>query len=998
MKHKYHFTLAAILFVLFGFASQTLAQHIPEADNEDYHTALRLYQEGLYENAIEYFNRFTEKFPESSLDENARYHLALAHARLDMDSADTYLEEFISRYPTGYRAVDLMIHWANDRAGNEEYDVALQYYERAFQINKNRDKAALLYYRMAEASVELGDIGGASSYYLKIADNYPQTELAPTALYARGRLYLSEGQYQESTDAFELLREIYPNHIMTRRVGTALGESYFQQRRYEEAISSLQDAIPHLDDESESRAILLIAESYNYLSQLQSAINYYRRYINLNEGKDRVNLAHYGLGWVYHKQEVYHWAAQSFGKAVNGEGETSRKALYYKAVNEKLSGRYDLAMKSFQDFGDQYKNGFWVETAYHEWAVTAFEMGNNTKALEVLLNLIRNGDDLEKPGVILTLLGESYFANNEYTRAMQAFEEAEKLVDVDPTIQRQARFQRAWVQYQNQAYRSAQTTFQEIYEEDTSGPLAGESLFWSADSYYNMDNWSRASSQFERFLNEYPNHEFSGAARYSLGWTYFNTQQYEKAVGPLVRFLEEYEPPPIALFPYDIDTKLRLADAHYALGNYDEAIPYYEEATGADPGGDYALFQIGNSYHRDEQSFEAVSTFRRLIRIYPDSRLREQGQYNIGYIYFLTGNYSQAIEEFNALIRRTPNSTWAARSQYNIGDAHYNAGLFDEAVEAYKKVLQNHPQSDYIIESINGIQFSQLAAGEEDSSAEIMEDFLNSHPQSGTADRLRYRLAENHLQAGNYEAAVSSLRNYIRITNSDRLVAEAHYHIGMAFERLDDPDSAIREYQLIVSEHSGSDRADEALLNLAMLYYDKEEFGLSISAYEALISKSSALAMEARVGAGKAYLASGETDKAQEKFSEGINEVAGHEDSRLGLGKVAIAKRNYNEAEQIFSDIANSSSARAGAEAQYHLGLVYQNRSDYDNALRAYSNVRVLFEGYDEWVSRSLLRSAECHRSLGADSEAENALRQLIEGYPDSGLASEAASILNSSR
>ncbi|MEX0684841.1 MAG: tetratricopeptide repeat protein [Balneolales bacterium] len=995
MKHRYSIICSALIIISIGLTSHLHAQHIPETGSEDFHTGIRLFQEGLYENSIEYFNRFIEKNPESSLDENARYHLALAYAKVNAEGADTYIEEFASHYPTGFRTVDLFTYWGNEKFENDDYGSALEFYKRAFDINENRGKAALLYYRMAESSVELNDHQGASEYYLKLAEEYPDSDLAPIALYARGDLYLSSQQYQASTDAFELLRRNYPNHELTRKVGTALGESYYQQGRYEEAIDALLNAIQYLEGETESKAIILIAESYNFLNQLQRATTYYRRYINLNKGRDQARLAHYGLGWVYHKQQVYHWAAESFGNAVNGDDETSRKALYYKAVNEKLSGRYDLAIETFQKFGDQYQDGFWIEQAYYEWAVTAFEMGDYVMSLEVLLNLVRSDVDLENAGDVYTLLGEAYFANNEYTRAIQAFEEAEKLVNVSNDIKRQARFQRAWVQYQNQAYNSAQPTFQELYEENPRATLSGEALFWSADSYYNMENYSRAISQLERFLRDFSGHELEGAARYSLGWAYFKTQAYDKAVGPLTDFLEKYEPPPIALFPYDVDTQLRIADAYFAQGLYEDALSYYEEAVGAEPGGDYALFQIANSYHRNDQSFEAVTTFRRLIRIYPFSQLREQAQYNIGYIYFLIGNYTQAIDEFNSLINSFLNSSWAARSQYNIGDAYYNAGEYDNAIEAYKKVLEDYPRSDYIIESINGIEFSQLAAGEDDSSEEVMEEFLDSHPQSGTADRLRFQLAENQLQAGNYEEAISSLRNYLRVTNSDRLVAEAHYNIGEAFERLNNLDAAIREYQLIISEHSDSDRANEALYNLGRLYYEMEEYRLSASAFEALISQSSALQLEALVGAGNAYIALGEADRAQDKFMQGLRMNANHEDSQLGIGKVAIEKRNYTEAERIFREIANSSSAGAGAEAQYHLGLTYQMQSNYNEALKAYSNVRILFEGYDEWVSKSMLRSAECHMALRSRQEGENLLEQLIDRYPDSKAASQARERLN---
>src|SRR5690606_20847476 len=161
------------------------------------------------------------------------------------------------------------------------------------------------------------------------------------------------------------------------------------------------------------------------------------------------------------------------------------------AVNEKLAGRYDLALRTFGQFGERYKNGFWVETAYYEWAVATFEVGDNPSTVRTLLELIRSGTRLENPGQVYSLLGEAYFANNEFGRAMTAFEAAEKLTDVDPFIAWQARFQRAWVLFQNQAYRDAHSLFLEVYTHDRRGPLAGESLFWAADAMYMMEEYGR---------------------------------------------------------------------------------------------------------------------------------------------------------------------------------------------------------------------------------------------------------------------------------------------------------------------------------------------------------------------------------------------------------------------------------------------------------------------------------------------------------------------------
>src|SRR5690625_6807654 len=110
------------------------------------------------------------------------------------------------------------------------------------------------------------------------------------------------------------------------------------------------------------------------------------------------------------------------------------------------------------------------------------------------------------------------------------------------------------------------------------------------------------------------------------------------------------------------------------------------------------------------RNFEAVTQFRRLLRIYPYSRLREQAQYNIAYVYLNTGNYDQAIEEFTTVIQRYPGTEWAARYQYNIGDSYYNAGQYDKVIAAYQKLLDDYPRRSYIIEAIDGIQNAQITA------------------------------------------------------------------------------------------------------------------------------------------------------------------------------------------------------------------------------------------------------------------------------------------------
>lgn len=987
-------SVALGLFLFLNIFAELQAQEVQQPKTANYELGLSLYEKGLYAKAARELENFTEVYPDHELNASADYYRARALGRADTAQRKFYYERYIRKYPNSTFSRKLLTELAKASEKDLKYDRAISYYQRILEQNPGSSETTRTYYWMAEAYVSMGNKGEARSVFMTLAEEYPESDWAPKALYARGRIYLSESAYDSASVAFEVLKDQYPNHAVTRRVGTALGESYYQQGKYEQAIDALRNALPYLDDEMTAKAVYLMAESYNYLNNFDRASNYYRQYINMKKGTDEVRRAHYGLGWIYHKQEIYHWASDSFEKAAKGDDELARKALYYKAVNEKLGGRYVEAIETFRTFGERYNKGMWVEEAYYEWAVTAFEMGNYGEAIEVLLPLVRNEEELEWAGKVYTLLGEAYFANKEYTRSVQAFEAAERVTDVDPEIKLQARFQKAWVQYRNQAYEQAQPAFEQVYRAAPKTKLGREALFWSADTYYNMEHYGPASSRFERFIRANPDHELVGPAKYSLGWSHFKMGNYEKAIEPLKSFLEEYEPPSIALFPYDTDTQLRLGDAYYGIGEYSSAIEQYQKAIGAEPGGDYAMFQIGNSHYRAENTYEAVTTFRRFLRIYPYSRLREQAQYNIAYIYLNAGNYSQAVKEFQTVINKYPNTDWAARSQYNIGDAHYNAGEYNQAIDAYKKVMEEYPESDYIIEAVNGIQYAQLSSGGEDSSSDILEDFLADHPQSSMADRLRYRKAENLMQSGNYKSAIEELRQFLRVTNNQKMLPDAYFSLANAYEQTDQLNQAVETYGKVARDFPESERAAPSLITLGNIEFNGGNYQASFRAFKRLLEQAGNYDLEAHIGMGNARLAMNNVAGAQEQYEAAREINSEYAPANVGLGKVEIRNGNYTEAEDILGLVAEANTTEIGAEAQYLLGEVNQRQEQYKEALEAYTRVTVLYETYDEWVAKALFGAAECHIQLGNRGNAQNALNTIMERYPESPEARKAQKLL----
>jgi outer membrane protein assembly factor BamD len=130
---------------------------------------------------------------------------------------------------------------------------------------------------------------------------------------------------------------------------------------------------------------------------------------------------------------------------------------------------------------------------------------------------------------------------------------------------------------------------------------------------------------------------------------------------------------------YAILAELKIADAHYHLQEYPEAVAAYEEFERLHPRNEaapYAAYQIGRSHFeqidtidRDQTAAEkALETFRRVIRQYPDDPYAIRAadhivpclknlaghEFYVGRFYFKDKKYTAARNRFLAVIQQYP--------------------------------------------------------------------------------------------------------------------------------------------------------------------------------------------------------------------------------------------------------------------------------------------------------------------------------------------------------
>jgi len=158
------------------------------------------------------------------------------------------------------------------------------------------------------------------------------------------------------------------------------------------------------------------------------------------------------------------------------------------------------------------------------------------------------------------------------------------------------------------------------------------------------------------------------------GMEAFNRQSYRSAIASFEKLKDWYP-----FSKYAILAELKIADAHFYLGEYEAAIAAYESFENLHPRNEaapYVVFQRGLSYikqldtiDRDQTSAKkAIEIFNRLKKTYPTSEYTAQAEnyirlslknmagheFYVGEFYFKNKHYKAAVMRFRTVVSGYP--------------------------------------------------------------------------------------------------------------------------------------------------------------------------------------------------------------------------------------------------------------------------------------------------------------------------------------------------------
>jgi len=129
---------------------------------------------------------------------------------------------------------------------------------------------------------------------------------------------------------------------------------------------------------------------------------------------------------------------------------------------------------------------------------------------------------------------------------------------------------------------------------------------------------------------------------------------------------------------------LSLGQTHYALGDKEKAVDYFQRSYAFKPNPD-ALYNQGLLFKEEGESAKAREAFRQIVDRFPETPLYYGATLNIVYTFMAERKYDEALDRLASFIDRAPDSL-KMEVQYNIGDCYYAMGQYRDAIREFMKV------------------------------------------------------------------------------------------------------------------------------------------------------------------------------------------------------------------------------------------------------------------------------------------------------------------------
>ncbi len=944
--------------------------------NSQYQKAVELYNRKLYQPAQNLFRKEQNDHPDKAVRAQSEYYVATIAAILNQDGADALVNNFIINHPESPLSSQAYIQMANLYFQQGNYADALEWYNAIDPLSISNNEKDRYNFQKGYCLFQTGD-QSASKPYFEAVQNHP--EYGANAKYYLGYIAYDNDDYSKAESYF---REVQDDETLSKNVAYFQANMYFKQALYEEAIEEGKKQLSNTKNAQElSELNKIIGESYFNLKKYDEAIPYLKNYKG-KKGKFS-NTDYYYIGYAYYKNNDYPSAIEQFNKIIGGNDNVAQNAYYHLAECYLKTKQKQQALNAFRnasqmDFDKQIK-----KDAHLNYARLSYEIGNPYESVPSVLQAYAQAYPNDHTDEIQSLLVDSYISSGNYQAAISLLEKSNDPKDKE--TYKKVAFYRGVELFNELQYPEALEYLNKAI--GGNGVLSARAAYWAAETAYQQKDYKGAETYFTQFLNHpsAPQTEEYAKGFYGLAYANFNQHKYPGAIDNFEKYLKQNPKNEI----WKHDAMLRLADSYFVTGKYWPAMEGYNkliEAKSADQ--DYAAYQKAISYGFVDRLNSKIEDLERFIKNYKNSNLRPNALYELGNAYVSKGNTEKGTQYYQQLIKEYKGNVLVSRAMLREGLVYYNKGEDQKALSIFKSIAKEYPNTNEASQAVNSAKLIYVDMGKVNEYASWAKTLGYVEVTDLELEGASYEAAEKQYLQNNTKEAITAFEKYLKDFPNGLRRTNAEFYLGQLYFNSGQKAKALTYYEN-VSKSGSTEYGEQALTRVCQILLDAGSY-LKAKPYLEELEKTATIAQN-RTYAQSNLMRVCYNEKLYDKAIEYANKVLEDKstDIRVKNDAYIVLARAYSqsgketEARKYYQEVQKTATGSLAAEALYY-DAYYQNKEgNYKASNEIVQKIAKDYGGHKEFAAKSLIVMAKNFYGLKDSYQASYILESVIKNFKE---------------
>ncbi|MFD0991430.1 tetratricopeptide repeat protein [Mariniflexile jejuense] len=987
-------SISLLVAVSLGFQIMAQQSATYTSNLATYQKALSLYNNQQYLAAQTMFRETKKETKETVLLSDCAYYIANCAVRLNQQNADQLVEDFVKEYPTSTKRNTAYVDVADYYFENGKYAHARKWYDKVDESGLGRNEKEKFYFNNGYSAFSSKQYKEAKQYLTRVENS---KEYGSQAKYYIGFMAYEGDDYESANKYFD---QVSNQEQYKEKLSYYQADLNFKLGNFEKAIQLAKAKLKSSDANEVSELSKIIGESYFNLKKYDEAIPYLEAYKGV-KGKWS-NTDFYQLGYAHYKQGHFEKAISEFNKIISGTNSIAQNAYYHLGESYIKLGKKQEALNAFKNASEMDFDLKIQEDAYLNYAKISYDIGNPYQsAPQVLAGYLDKYPKTTYREEIETLLIDSYITSKNYKEALKLLE-GKKSFENKAAYQKVA-FYRGLELYNEGKYAEAKILFDASLKEPRDATFTARTTFWKAETDYNLSNYNDALLSFKQFQQqsvaastpEYKNID------YNLAYTYFKLKNYSQTAQYFNQYIASSKRTGSDNTRLN-DAYLRLGDAYFVSSDYKSAINAYENAIKLSTlDADYAFFQKAISAGYIGQDSKKIKELEQFISEYQKSKLRDDAMYELANTYVKNGDTDKAVQMYNRLNSEYKMSSFVPKSHLRQGLVYYNSGKNEQALTKFKQVASDYPETPEAVQAVATARLIYIDLGRVNEYASWVKTLKYVEVTDADLDNATYEAAEKQYLDNNTDKAITQFNGYINQFPNGLHALQSHFYLAQMYYKKGLMDNAAPHYKYVV-DTSRSEFTEEALSRLSQFYLESKSWNKAIPLLERLEDEANfpQNVVFAQSNLMKAYYQLENYNKAV-TYAEKVLASASIDnkikaDANVIIARSAIKTGNETKAKEAYAKVESVATGETAAEALYYNAYFKNKDGKFEASNTAIKKLAKDFSGYKYYSAKGLVLMAKNFYALKDAFQATYILESVIQNFTEfNDVVTEAKAELN---